>query len=96
MSLVTLSSHILSHPDLEMPAPQDKAAATAAEKPVTAAVVAKDQPQDPLKQVQALVEKKIRNLEKRKVRTEATEPALTLLSHLIPGHRVNWKSFGRD
>ena len=49
-----------------MPAAHDK---TSADKPAPAPPVAeaKDQPLDPLKQIQQLVEKKIRNLEKRKV-----------------------------
>lgn len=58
-----------------MPATSDKAAA---EKAAIAEAAAKEQPQDPLKQVQLLVEKKIRNLEKRKVSIDRPLPLYSL------------------
>lgn len=81
----TLSSSPSSHPDLQMPAP-DKAVAPTAEKTAAAApaAAAKDQILDPLKQVQALVEKKIRNLEKRKVSSDR-RPALLSLTIPLTG-----------
>lgn len=74
-----------------MPAAKDKVAVEKAAAAETSGSAAKDQPQEPLKQIQQLVEKKIRNLEKRKVSTDRPSP-----SHPLPAGQTGPPAQGTD